>query len=244
MGRLHHLKQTLLQNITDNEDYSDLEFLVLDYNSPDGLETWIKTEYKSLIDSGQLAYYRESTATEFKRSHAKNMAHCLATGQIVMNLDADNWTGKKWAIQLNEKFEIEQHLIIRVGGSDKDDVAKSRHEGAYGRIALQHDDFHRIRGYDELMYGWGFEDNDLLNRGQREAGLTKVILIQDGPKAIIHDDIERIERHPHGGSINKQRNANMRRSRSRAPGKINKDGYGRGIVFKNFDPTPIHVGMD
>jgi len=37
MNRLHQLSQTLLQNIRDNEDYSELEFIVLDYNSNDGM---------------------------------------------------------------------------------------------------------------------------------------------------------------------------------------------------------------
>ncbi|WP_158563357.1 hypothetical protein [Chitinophaga silvatica] len=37
MGRLHHLRQTLLQNIADNTTYDNLEFVILDCNSEDGI---------------------------------------------------------------------------------------------------------------------------------------------------------------------------------------------------------------
>lgn len=58
MNRLHHLEQTLLTNILDNADYPDLEFVLLDYNSTDQLEQYVKTSLQQYIDNGTLVYYK------------------------------------------------------------------------------------------------------------------------------------------------------------------------------------------
>ena len=47
MGRAHHLKQTLPRNLADSVDWSRpdaVEFVVLDYSSPDDLAEWITTD--------------------------------------------------------------------------------------------------------------------------------------------------------------------------------------------------------
>ena len=41
MNRLKHLQETLEKNILDNFLVDEVEFVVLDYNSQDGLEEWI-----------------------------------------------------------------------------------------------------------------------------------------------------------------------------------------------------------
>src|SRR5580704_1798101 len=53
-GRLHHLRRTLPQNIADNRDYPNLEFVLLDYNSTDGLGEWVRHELSEEIASGRL----------------------------------------------------------------------------------------------------------------------------------------------------------------------------------------------
>ena len=52
MGRLHHLAQTLPKNINWNVDYPNLEFILLDYNSSDGLAEWINKYMIKLLKSG------------------------------------------------------------------------------------------------------------------------------------------------------------------------------------------------
>ncbi|MFD2148711.1 glycosyltransferase family 2 protein [Mucilaginibacter antarcticus] len=58
MNRLSHLKQTLKRNILDNEDYPNLEFILLDYNSTDGLKEYVRSELHTFITSKKLVYYR------------------------------------------------------------------------------------------------------------------------------------------------------------------------------------------
>ena len=42
MNRLQYLMQTLPVNIAGNIDYPNLEFVVLNYNSKDDMENWIR----------------------------------------------------------------------------------------------------------------------------------------------------------------------------------------------------------
>ena len=88
MNRLHHLKETLLKNIEDNISYGKLEFILLDYNSSDGLEEWVKSKLAKYIDNGILKYHRTSEPKSFHRSHSRNVALKLGSGDILCNLDA------------------------------------------------------------------------------------------------------------------------------------------------------------
>jgi hypothetical protein len=42
MGRLHHLRETVLENLAVIEKSPGAECVLLNYNSPDELELWIK----------------------------------------------------------------------------------------------------------------------------------------------------------------------------------------------------------
>ena len=41
-GRLHHLKETFLSNLNNNIDYGDIEFVLLNWNSRDGMNDWVQ----------------------------------------------------------------------------------------------------------------------------------------------------------------------------------------------------------
>ena len=49
MNRLSHLQETLPKNIHDNYLLGDVEFVLLDYNSSDGLESWVKNDMKNIL---------------------------------------------------------------------------------------------------------------------------------------------------------------------------------------------------
>jgi len=93
MNRLHHVKQTLETSILANRPYKNVEFVLLDYNSKDGLGQWVKNKMMKDIESGILNYYQMTNPKPryFNVPHAKNIAHKLGTGDILCNLDADNF---------------------------------------------------------------------------------------------------------------------------------------------------------
>lgn len=157
MNRLHHLKVTLPKNIEDNLKYGNVEFVILDYNSSDELEVWIKTEMAKYLEKGIVNYFKTDEPTFFLRSHAKNVVSRCASGEIICNVDADNFTGKGFVDYVNNEFNKSQAIFMATNINNT-----SRDSG--GRICMKTSDFHKISGYDESMTGYGFEDEDLKYR--------------------------------------------------------------------------------
>jgi glycosyltransferase involved in cell wall biosynthesis len=154
MNRLYHLKETFVKNIEDNVSYENIEFVLLDYNSNDEIKKWVKEDLQKYVDMGILKFYSTSEPETFHRSHSRNVAMKLATGDIICNLDADNYLGKDFAFYINYEFSFNEKIFLTSGFSD----------GSYGKICVQKNDFLSVRGYDERLSGWGYEDDDLYAR--------------------------------------------------------------------------------
>jgi glycosyltransferase involved in cell wall biosynthesis len=186
MNRLHHLKETLPVNIGDNENYPELEFVILDYNSGDELEEYIKINMHTHIRNGRLLYYKTNAPVNFDRSHSRNLCFKLATGDIVCNVDADNYTGKDFAFFINERFNLNSNVFLTTVGAEHSTT------DSLGRICMKKDDFITLRGFDERMSCYGFEDNDMVNR-LLKAGISPS-KIQDAcfMKSIQHGTLDRI----------------------------------------------------
>ncbi len=159
MNRLFHLKNTLERNIADNKDYENVEFIVINYNSKDNLDSWMKQHMKQHIDSGLLKYYKTDEPQSFHASKAKNLSHLLAEGDIVCNLDGDNFTGKDFAFYINYMFE-------QYGEATFLHFTKKPFWGTEGRMVLTKENFLKLGGYDESLLPIGHEDHDLMNRAK------------------------------------------------------------------------------
>lgn len=158
MGRLDHVKRTLIQNIRDNEDYPELEFLLLNYNSMDGLDCWVQSEMKEFLESGRLKYYHTRQPVVFDFSHSKNVAFKLASGEIVYNVDADNFIGIGFASHLNKLANENSHKSIFGNGF----------RFIEGRIGFFKKEFiELLGGFDESFESFGHEDMDILERAWR-----------------------------------------------------------------------------
>lgn len=185
MNRLEFLKQTLPQNIKDNLDYGNLEFIVLNYNSKDEIDEWIYAEMSQYIELGILKYFKTSIPQYFLMSHSKNVVSKQATGNIICNVDADNFIGKGFATFINDSYLKDENIYLSVDKGTQRDCC--------GRICLRKDDFITLRGYDENMKGYGYEDFDLRNR--LELLGRKVVLFpkEEFLNALTHSDIERLK---------------------------------------------------
>jgi predicted SAM-dependent methyltransferase len=238
MGRLSHLEQTYLKNIKDNEGGPDTEFVLLNYNSPDGLEEWAKANLLGLIKSNRVVYFREATARVYHSSHAKNLAKLLATGDVVVNLDADNWLGEGYAKKVAEVFESRRSVFTTCVGFSGG--------GAAGRIGLRRQDFLKLRGYDEALTGYGYDDIDLRVRCCRELGLREVRVSSPDPMAIEHGWEDRIRHMDLGMSLDRmtQQHKKNRELVQNRVGPVNPLGWGVATVYRKFESEPIRVGED
>ena len=240
MGRLHHLKETLPANLKTSADRPDLEFVVLDYNSKDGLEEWMRREMAQAVTSGRVAYYRERAARFFDPRHAKNIAHLMATGDILVNVDADNFIGPGYAGKLEEFFGSPGVFVTSDPGQTKLKEGSAQ-LGISGRIALRAADFKALRGYDEGLVGWGGEDPDL-NRRARARGLRQISLYWPGDRVIPHCNEERTRHFEVRLSIDVTSAQNRRRSiERRLTEVVNPSGYGRTVVYAGFGEETIQV---
>lgn len=191
MNRLHQLKETLPQNIKDNEDYDNLEFVVLDYNSQDGMEAWVRENLGRYISQGRLVYYRTHEPTAFSHSHAKNLSFKLATGDIVCNINADHYTGPDFASYVNSAFTEESNILLSPIDFHRTKNDYHPPKDVLGKVCLRKMDFLKIRGFDEQIKTYGFEDYDFVNRLEM-TGVRRV-LIEDFSflRFIPHDEEER-----------------------------------------------------
>ena len=183
MNRLEHLASTLPQNLLDNQEYPSTDFVILNYNSKDELEKYILHTFRTEIQSGRISYFRTAQPNYFDRSHSRNVAFRLAQGDILCNLDSDNFTGNGFAAYLNNLFCASPDIFVCA--PPVDNIA--------GRIAMRKQDYLATRGYDERMKCYGYEDYDMVYRLEMN-GLKKVI-INDARfmRAIDHPQSKRIE---------------------------------------------------
>lgn len=233
MGRLHHLKQTLPRNLSDNSDHKDLEIVILDYNSKDGLEDWIRSHAEEWISSGKVSYWKESAADRWRMPQAKNLAALVSTGDVVCNLDADNFTGTGYVSMLSDIFSsMPKALVVHFQGG-----------GFGGRLALSRKEFMELRGYDEaLSYGWGCEDDDLKQRAlSNGCVMIKTNAPDDG--IVAHDDEKRLKFMPEWKDIRSAHEAQSIVFEKRIPkGVINPEGFGMAEL-RNLDGSKRLYGM-
>ncbi len=247
MGRLHHLKETLPQNLADNRDYPNLEFLLLNYGGRDGLDEWVRTEMKEHLESGRLVYYHSPEQQRFRCAHAKNMAMRLATGELLCNVDADNRTGHHFAFHVAQRLQEYDFLVGCLYPNDRLDLYCD--QGTAGRIAVRRPAFYDAGGFDEVMLGWGYDDLDFYERlkalGYRGASIDGRFL-----NCIPHSDAERAAHtgvEDIGGAMRADEGtARDNRERSRRNIEegnlvLNAGQIGCGSILQNFQTSTIEV---
>jgi hypothetical protein len=168
MGRLMDLEKTFPKNIEDNIGYKNVEFVLLDYNSNDNLESWAKDTLKDLIKSKKVVYVKTEEPQFYTMAHSRNVAFKIASGDIVTNVDADNFTGPGFATRLN----LLSNQAVRTGVLKNVFVKSFR--STHGRIGFWRKEFIDVLGgYDEMFIGYGHDDRDIIYRAM-QLGFTIV----------------------------------------------------------------------
>ena len=235
-GRAQHIEKTLPRNLADNADYPNCRFVILDYNSADHLLPYLGANHAADVAGGRLAVYGEySWPGPFRMAHAKNMAHrcgILEGADILVNLDADNFTGPGFASYIAEQFQIfgaDSFLWARM-------IKGEMPRGINGRIVVSKHAFLNLGGYDEKYSTWSPDDKDFNLRLRRVGYIPREI----APRfldAVVHNDRMRFREYQHISSHPGEESAETISDSDETV--VNFGNFGCGTVIKNSRPVKL-----
>ena len=191
--RFGHLELTFMKNIIDNIEYLNCEYLLLNYDCPDPrTEPWVKKNLTPYIKSGLVNYYYYPDAPKFDRAHARNMAFSLSKGDIICNIDVDNFIGPGFLAYVSAVLRDKN--VFLCGPRDK--------RGLGGRLCIRRKDWEITGGYDTRFSDYGPEDLDLTNRLCLSGLKKRIIYPEKFCKTISHSDEIRTRYHTTNLKIN------------------------------------------
>lgn len=170
-GRLAHLRRSLPTFVAQ----PDAEVVVVDYDCPERSGEWVELSFP------QVKVVRVSDRPRFELSRARNLGAAAATSPWLCFVDAD--------IELRPDFVARVRPLLEPGCFYQ---AKPRTIETWGTSISARADFERVGGYDEVLQGWGKDDDDYYARlvlaGGRHAAFPGELLAP-----ISHGDAERVE---------------------------------------------------
>ena len=174
-------------------------------------------------------------------SHAKNLAPRAAImegAEILVTLDADNYTGPGFARFIADQFREPGIFMCpdfwHIRNLPHGPTRPQR--GFYGRLAIRSQDFVKLGGYDEIYSVWGSEDADMIGRLLR-LGYEKRFIGTQYLNTIPHNAAVRFREYPEA-----QKNEDpehIKQVDRRTETVVNYGRFGLGTMYRNFDPTPI-----
>ena len=236
---MEHIEQTLIKNIVDNDDYGNCRFVVLDYGSPDHLSGYLKACHSAPSLSEKLVVYSLRESGPFKMAHAKNMAHRLGIlegADVLVNLDADNYTGPGFASYVADQFDKEDRVFLWANmiQSGKNRLPR----GISGRIVVSKHAFLNTGGYDEKYNDWGPDDKDF-NARLRRLGYKGIEIDRQYLSAVPHNDKKRFKEYPHAATSLGEDQFNLAGQDTTI---ANFGKFGMGTVYRNFGKEPTVLG--
>lgn len=154
-GRVSHLKECLPESTRQNPEL-DIEFVLVDYDCPEGTAHWARQELGEHLDSGRLRLMQIFDQPLFHMARSKNTSHRRAKGEILINLDADNVATEVFTRHVRQRFEKGVDVLHFFD--------RGNFGGGCGRLAIRAAVYNAVGGYDEQMHDWGFDDLDLWKR--------------------------------------------------------------------------------
>ena len=239
MGRLYHLEQTILRNIEAVADYDECEFILLDYNSKDGLKEWVAENLDVHMKTGRVKYYRTDEPSYYISSHAKNLAHKMASGDILCNIDSDITIPNGFCDFIKGVFLENENSIISFDSKDR-----QGNNGCAGIIAAKREHFYSVNGYDEKIYlGWGYDDMNYQFRCRMHNNL-RLVTPEPICSCIDHSNEVRSENFQLKDIV-ASRDISYAICLAAAEDKdyvANKDEeWGKAVLFKNFSDIPLEA---
>jgi glycosyltransferase involved in cell wall biosynthesis len=170
MGRLAHLQQTL----PGMAQQADSECILVDYACPEHSGEWAERNCPTV------KVVRTEGASGFNLARARNAGAAACEADWLCFIDADVRCAPGFAAEVSSL--LEPGFYYRPLPPDT---------LTWGTAIVARSDFERVGGYDEVMVGWGGEDDDLYARlqfaGCRMGGFPGHLL-----QGIEHGDAARV----------------------------------------------------
>jgi len=156
MNRLDDLRETIGSRVAQAIKSPPIEILVLDYNSTDGLQEYMREVMTNLrpTNGNRIIYKKYSARDTYHAAHANNLAMLAGSGDWVALTPADVFLVEDYAINLRQ--------CIAEGCQWANTTKKRR-----STIAIHKDEFIASGGYDERFECYGPDDVDLIERLER-----------------------------------------------------------------------------
>ena len=193
-GRLDHLKQCLPSWLI--QTFADVEIVMVDYNCPEQ-----SGNYCEGLGEGIVVVRPEGIGKYFNLSHARNIGALSASGDVMFFIDADT--------TLDNDF-IQHHIDnVLVDGRF---LSGWFYGDATGSCIVWARDFKTVRGFNENVEGWGFDDIDFYKRleakGIEQKGFERGIV------TIKHGDEDRVK-HYHSRNLRATDMNNQRKTKQK-----------------------------
>jgi glycosyltransferase involved in cell wall biosynthesis len=171
-GRLNHLKQTLPQFIKQR----DTKVIVVDYSCPEHSGGWVRENWPE-------AMVIEVPGQEYFRANkARNTGAAAAQSPFLMFLDADSLISDDFAVRVDQALEDGMFLRIRyTPGNDLN-----------GACIVPAASYRAVQGYDEVIEGYGGEEQEFYWRLRRMGLKARYLLAEGLCQPIRHDKQSRI----------------------------------------------------
>lgn len=217
-GRLKFLKKCITGMCNQNTHYN-YKVVVVDYGCPDRTTEYF---YQNPLPNLQIIEVLDNTE-KFNISRARNIGAIHTNAKVLAFLDADNMISSNWM--------TDSVTPIVNGTVDATFPFKAfKTDGAQyfgdGMINVNREVFINLRGYDEDMIGYGWEDIDLGER-LRETVKFRRYYAKEILTVIEHSDELRSRYYDTTDLLNNGRR-NMELANRRT--KVNPYGFGSGTV--------------
>lgn len=162
MDRHEHLKEHVLSTARlDNLR----EHIIVDYSSK-------KSIPQEIYDlNSKVKIVKVNYENEWWLSRAFNFAFQLAKGNFILKLDADT---------ILRSDEINKIDLTNLDGT------VFAYGGGKGNFLIKREIINKVNGFNEYIFNWGAEDNDLISRISKSINVN--VLIQDSKKFIEVND--------------------------------------------------------
>ncbi len=234
-NRAQHVKVTLPVNLAAHANDDNAVFVLVDYGSEDDLIPYLESHHAADIASGRLVLYRYATQARFHMAHAKNLAHRLGIvegADVLVNLDADNFTGTDFATFLRERF-AEPDVFYATGAIQRGITPR----GLSGRIACTAQAFVKAGGYDERFNTWSPDDKDF-NFRLRRLGYTFRQIPGQFLDCVRHNDKMRFREYPEVSTGAYSDHLDLVQGTATI---ANFGRFGLGVVTKNFSDEALEL---